>query len=48
MILVPLTGDMLNDRIANNQPLGNLPVVHGVMATALLLTYSTSLLVITF
>jgi hypothetical protein len=48
MILVPLTGDMLGDRIANNQPLGNLPVVHGVMATALLLTYSTSLLVITF
>jgi hypothetical protein len=48
MILVPLTGDMLNDRIANNQPLGNLPVVHGVMATALVLSYTTSLLVITF
>lgn len=48
MILVPLTGDMLNDRIANKQPLGNLPVVHGVMATTLLLTFTSSLLVITF
>jgi len=48
MILVPLTGDMLDDRIANNQPLGNLGTVHGVLATALLLTYTSSLLVITF
>jgi hypothetical protein len=48
MILVPLTGDMLGDRIANNQPLGNLGTVHGVLATALLLTYTSSLLVITF
>ena len=48
MILVPLTGDMLDDRIANNQPLGNLGMVHGVLATALLLTYTSSLLVITF
>jgi hypothetical protein len=48
MILVPLTGDMLDDRIANHQPLGNLPVVHGVMATTLVLAYMTSLTVITF
>ncbi len=48
MILVPLTGDMLDDRIANNQPLGNFGTVHGVLATALLLTYTSSLLVITF
>jgi hypothetical protein len=48
MILVPLTGDMLDDRIANNQPLGNLGTVHGVLATALLVTYTSSLLVITF
>ena len=48
MILVPLTGDMLDDRIANNQPLGNLGTVHGVLATALLLTYTSSLIVITF
>ncbi len=48
MVLVPLTGDMINDRLGSHQPLGNLPVVHGVMATALVLTYSTSLLVITF
>jgi hypothetical protein len=48
MILVPFTGDMINDRLGSHQPLGNLPVVHGVMSTALVLTYSTSLLVITF
>ena len=48
MILVPLTGDMLDDRIANNQPLGNLGTVHGVLATVLLVTYTSSLLVITF
>jgi hypothetical protein len=48
MIVVPLLGDMMNDRIANNQPLGNLPAVHGVMATTLLLTYTASLTVITF
>jgi hypothetical protein len=48
MILVPLTGDLLSDRIANHQSLGDLPAVHGVMATALLASYTTSLLVITF
>ncbi len=48
MIFVPLTGDMLDDRIANHQPLGNLGTVHGVLATALLLTYTSSLLVVTF
>ncbi len=48
MIVVPLLGDMMNDRIANNQPLGNLPAVHGVLATALVLSYTTSLMVITF
>jgi hypothetical protein len=48
MVAVVLTGDMMNDRIMNDQPLGNLPVVHGVMATALLGTYLTSLTVMTF
>lgn len=48
MIVVPLVGDMINDRIANHQPIGNLGVVHGVMATTLLTSYLTSLTVMTF
>jgi len=48
MIVVPLVGDMINDRIANHQPIGNLGVVHGAMATTLLASYLTSLTVMTF
>jgi hypothetical protein len=48
MILVPLVGDMINDRIANHQPIGQLGVVHGVMATTLLASYLTSITVMTF
>jgi hypothetical protein len=48
MILVPLVGDMLNDRIANHQPLGNLGEVHGIMASTLWASYMTSLTVMTF
>ncbi len=42
MILVPLVGDMINDRIANHQPIGNLGLVHGTMATTLLASYLAS------
>ncbi len=48
MILVPLVGDMVNDRIANHQPIGNLGVVHGTMATTLLASYLASLTIMTF
>ncbi|HJT23908.1 MAG TPA: hypothetical protein VJ873_04990 [bacterium] len=48
MVVVPLVGDMINDRIANHQPIGNLGVVHGAMATTLLASYLTSLTVMTF
>lgn len=48
MILTPLVGDMMNDRLANHQPLGNLGMVHGVMATVLLASYLSSLTVVTF
>ena len=48
MVLVPLVGDMMNDRIVNHQPLGNLPMVHGVMATTLLTSYFASLTIMTF
>ena len=48
MVVVPLVGDMINDRIANHQPIGNLGVVHGTMATTLLASYLTSLTVMTF
>lgn len=48
MVIVPLVGDMINDRIANHQPIGNLGVVHGAMATTLLASYLTSMTVMTF
>jgi len=48
MIVVPLVGDMLNDRIVNHQPLGDLGTVHGILATTLLVSYLASLTVITF
>ena len=48
MILVPLVGDMLDDRIASHQPIGNLGAVHGIMATTLLVSYVASLTVVTF
>lgn len=48
MVMVPLTGDMIDDRLANHQPLGNLPTVHGAMATVLVASYLTSLAVMTF
>jgi hypothetical protein len=48
MILVPLVGDMVNDRIVNHQPVGDLGQVHGLMATTLLATYLTSATIMTF
>ncbi len=48
MVLVPLVGDMVNDRIANHQPIGNLGLVHGTMATTLLISYLASATVMTF
>jgi len=48
MVVVPLVGDMMNDRLANHQPLGNLPTVHGALATTLLASYLTSMTVMTF
>ena len=48
MVVVPLMGDMVNDRIANNQPIGNLGVVHGVLATTLVASYLGSLTIMTF
>lgn len=48
MVVVPLVGDMINDRIANHQPIGNLGAVHGALATTLLVSYLASLTVMTF
>ena len=48
MILVPLVGDMVNDRIANHQPIGSLGEVHGIMASTLWASYMASLTVMTF
>ena len=48
MIVVPLLGDMVNDQIQNHQPVGNLGTIHGILATALLVSYLTSATVMTF
>ncbi|HUO58961.1 MAG TPA: hypothetical protein VMV05_12365, partial [bacterium] len=48
MIIVPFVGDMINDRIANHQPIGDLGAVHGLMATTLLASYLTSMTIMTF
>jgi len=39
---------MVNDRIANRQPIGDLGAVHGLMATTLLASYLTSMTIMTF
>lgn len=48
MVVVPLVGDMAADRIQNHQPLGNLGLVHGTLASVLLVSYLSSITVITF
>ncbi len=48
MILVPILGDMANDQIQSHQPLGGLGTVHGILATALVVSYLSSVTVMTF
>jgi hypothetical protein len=48
MVIVPLLGDMANDQVQNHQPLGGLDTVHGVFATALVVSYLSSVTVMTF
>ena len=45
MIITPLLGDMVDDRVQNHQPLGALGTIHAVAATALVTSYLASLLV---
>ena len=48
MIAVPVLGAIVNGRVQNHQPLGDLGTVHGILATTLVVSYLTSLTVITF
>lgn len=48
MVAVPILGEIVDDRVQNHQPLGDLGTIHGILATALLVSYLTSLTVITF
>ncbi len=48
MVAVPILGEIVDDRVQNHQPLGNLGTIHGILATALVASYLTSLTVITF
>lgn len=45
MLLTPLLGDMVNDRIQNHQAPGLLGTIHGIAATTLVASYLASLLV---
>jgi hypothetical protein len=48
MIAVPIVGGILNNRVQNHQPVGDLRDIHGIMAAALVLSYLTSVTVMTF
>ncbi len=48
MIIVPLLGDMANDQVQSHQPLGGLGTLHGILATALVVSYLSSVTVMTF
>jgi hypothetical protein len=48
MILTPLVGDMANDRIANHKPVGDLATIHFAMATTLVVSYLSSITVMSF
>ncbi len=48
MVAVPVLGDIVNSRVQNHQPLGDLGTIHGVLATALVASYLASLAVMTF
>ncbi|HVM32267.1 MAG TPA: hypothetical protein VMU88_03970 [bacterium] len=43
MILTPLLGDMVNDRVQNHQPLGDLGTIHAIAATTLVTSYLAAL-----
>ena len=45
MIITPLLGDMVNDRIQNHQPLGDLGTIHFIAATTLVTSYLAALVV---
>lgn len=48
MVAVPIMGEIVDARVQNHQPLGDLGTIHGILATALVVSYLTSLTVITF
>ncbi len=45
MIITPLLGDMVNDRVQNHQPLGDLGTIHFIAATTLVTSYLAALVV---
>ncbi len=48
MIAVPIVGGLLNKQVQNHQPVGALQDIHGILAAALVLSYLTSMTVMTF
>lgn len=48
MVAVPILGAIVDNAVQNHQSLGSLGTVHGILAATLLISYLTSLTVITF
>ncbi len=48
MVAVPILGGIVNSRVQNHQPLGDLGTIHGILAATLLISYLTSATVMTF
>jgi hypothetical protein len=48
MVAVPILGAIINNKVQNHQPIGDLGTIHGILATALVVSYLSSVVVMTF
>ncbi len=48
MVAVPIVGGILNNRVQNHEPVGDLATIHGILAVTLLASYLVSAAVMTF
>lgn len=48
MVVIPISDELVDDRVQNHQPLGNPGIIHGVLTATLLVSYLISLTVIIF
>jgi hypothetical protein len=48
MVAVPVLGAIINNKVQNHQSIGSLGTIHGILATALVVSYLSSVVVISF